>query len=382
MMSLVAILAIFALAGPVSAEEAFNSYIQKAIAGFGPRYGRGFDDDISAYFSQDLNYPGGPKGGVIKYRPDKPTRERVERRPDFPYGYLERRPRTNKTMCVASVTEVIIEALNTYYNDDKSSDPKPKRAEYAQKVPPRKWGRYPYQLYPKRLDIQPYLFTVSWCTCTRTREIARIKRETGREERCEGKDLIKVASGAADALEKFGMGKVLARTRAEAIGKLQPGDLINFDRPHPDGGPGGHGVVFQGWILDQSTKKEIGFKYFSAQGSTKGFEFMHAYFRDRLRAAECPEGASRTKNNDCGVLNTDFVAGRMFHPREWGRAGVIEKKMEELKTWLKQNDLYCGELDDGVPALLKDAAATDEEVFPDYPNLLIDGITEDGKKWR
>ncbi len=126
-----------------------------------------------------------------------------------------------KTMCVAGVTEVIIEAINLYSKDtgDKS---------VYETIPVTSWSKG--NLTSLRANIFMYAGTGS--------------------------------RGTGHTLERFGIGKQIAFSEAKA------GDFINFNRTSGTG----HAVVFLGYIdaagkiLNEYSTKVVGFRYFSAQG--------------------------------------------------------------------------------------------------------------------
>jgi len=133
----------------------FNSYVLRAVDQMYQSYrARGYD--INSYFTHTLDY--GQSTKVI--RANHPP----------------------KTMCVAAVCEVIIEALNLYYTD--TSDQSPFKA-----LPASSWNG------GKPTDIRPYMF---------------MYEDSG-------------SSGTASALSKFSIGEEIP------FQELLPGDFINFD---------------------------------------------------------------------------------------------------------------------------------------------------------
>jgi hypothetical protein len=140
--------------------------------------GRGFDTSISraAYFTRNLDY--GPYKATIKASKLVP-----------------------KTMCVAAVTEVLIEALNLYFQQTKDSKP-------FTDLPPVHWNGTSAQ------DIRDYIW----------------------ENRG--------SHSAGYAFDKFGIGQKLNFT------ELRPGDFLSFDRLNG----GGHSVIFLGY-LDKNESK-------------------------------------------------------------------------------------------------------------------------------
>jgi hypothetical protein len=177
------------------------------------------------------------------------------------------------TMCVAAVTEVIIEALNLYHRE--SGDVTPFRG-----LPIRSWQRGSMH------DIRAHIFQYDGAKC----------------------------NGTAHALARFGIGRQLP------FEALQPGDFITMNRTSGSG----HTAVFLGYIdrnyaeLASYSSAVAGFKYFSAQGkgsSDAGFAYRWAFF-----SPSCPAPATG-KRRDCGIIRSSKQAllntGCMLHPRAW-----------------------------------------------------------------
>ena len=379
-----------------AAADDFNSYIVKSTEKLvRERSGRGFagDANLSSAYSQDLEYvdltsDNGDKG-VIKYKefPPRPSNAK--------------RPKTNETICVAAVTEAIVEALNLYYHDAGANENQQARKQSLMKLPPRKWSRMPLQRSPKGGDISGYLFTVTWCNCDGRREFldrgwgqcaSPSARDKDYKEKMAvwDKSSVQLARNSGEALEKFGIGEVI-RVDSRNIDKLdlKNGDLINHNRLNCAGSVkndkncrkdgqrlkwGGHAVIFLGWI--EKSGKRIGYKYFSAQAYTNGFGYMNGYFKvNDHTAKQCPDGLAGGKFggklDDCGI-ERNFDAGRMWHPRDW----TIDKKLVDLKSWLRLKRLYAcegnrtylaPEFDDG------DRGNPEEAETPTFQNLAVDG---------
>jgi hypothetical protein len=130
------------------------------------------------------------------------------------------------------------------------------------------------------------------------------------------KDLVWVNSGSkgtADALEKFGMGKIVPFT------ELKPGAFINLNRKSGTG----HAVLFLSYLdgkgesVETYSSKVAGFKYYSSQGkgTGSGFDYRYAFFE-----GNCPV-LEPTKRRDCHVIrseNQKFLnTGMMFTPTNW-----------------------------------------------------------------
>jgi hypothetical protein len=222
--------------------DRFNDYILRSVEMIAAERARG-GYDINSYFTRDLKY--GPDCCIKANHP-------------------------SKTMCVAAVCEVIIEALNIYFAE--TGDQKP-----FQSLPIRSWTRGTAK------DIRAHIFMYA-----------------GSGSR-----------GTAHALDRFGIGK------EAAFRDLLPGDFINLNRAHS-----GHAVVFLGFInKDYQTEptysnRVVGFQYFSSQGKKSddaGFAYRWAFFGDL-----CPD-APAGKKRDCGVIFSDnptlLNAGYMLHPR-------------------------------------------------------------------
>lgn len=185
------------------------------------------------------------------------------------------------TMCVAAQMEIIVTALNIYCNETG--------------------------------DISPYNYLSN-------KQWTSLKTGTF-------KDLVWVNSGSkgtADALEKFGMGKIVP------FEELTPGSFINLNRTTKSG----HATLFIGYldkngnILTKYSKKVVGFKYYSSQGKKDngGFDYRYAFFD-----GFCPS-LSDGKRRDCKIIrskNQKYLnTGLMFLPQYWNaksRDKIINK---------------------------------------------------------
>jgi hypothetical protein len=184
-------------------------------------------------------------------------------------------------MCVAAVSEVIIEALNIYAA---------KTADYSpfNQLRMNSWN------CSSRTDIRPYIFQYKDVGC----------------------------HGTVDALTRFGIGQELS------FDELQPGDFITMNRTTGSG----HTAVFMGYIngtyqgVSTYSGQVAGFRYFSAQGKGKpdaGFAYRCAFF-----SPNCPDvvpGMTRDCNiifsHDQTMLNTGF----MLHPSAWKISVALEQ---------------------------------------------------------
>jgi len=193
---------------------------------------------------------------------------------DIPYGDYGIIPVSGgaKTMCVAAVMEVILTAMNIYFDDT---------GDYSvfDILPIRSWK------YLGENDLKAHLWV--------------------------NYDLN--AGGTADALRNFNMGGNIP------FEELEPGSFINLNRTST-----GHAVVFLSFIdIDGTEYTEynddvIGFRYFSSQGSLAvgagGFDYRYAIFEE-FGTPEMPY------KRDTGIIySTDqhyLNTGVMFMPMYW-----------------------------------------------------------------
>jgi len=192
----------------------FNKYILEAIDYIAAnRSGLGYD--IHSYFTRTLDYGG--TGSIPANHPPK-------------------------TMCVAAVCEIIIEALIIWQKSHADATGQPDKTPFRQ-LPVKSWTG------GSRADIRAHIFMYDSVKCR----------------------------GTANALARFGVGK------ETAFDQLQPGDFVNFNRSKS-----GHSAVFLGYI-DRGyddvpySAEVVGFRYFSAQGQAAsapnhGFGYRWGFF--------------------------------------------------------------------------------------------------------
>lgn len=250
----------------------FNEFIVRAVREVvALRQGGGYD--IRRAFTQDLSY--GPSGTVPSSQP--PIRV----------------PGPNPTMCVAAVSEVIIEAINLYVASGAENGLPAEKSVYSM-LPVRSW---------------------------RSGNLRSIKSHIFMFQEAD-------SQGTADALETFGIGKM------RDFPSLKPGDFVNFNRTRT-----GHAVVFMGFLNAARqevpfSKDVVGFRYFSAQGQGRpdgGMGYRNGWF-----AGKCP--SPRTSQDDCDIRAAYEVGadgsvrqnqsllncGRMYHPSVWRTAEAQE----------------------------------------------------------
>lgn len=231
------------------------------------REGKGYAD---AYFTQDLDY--GPTPGVIKASAKQP-----------------------KTMCVAAVSEVLITALNIYYNNTRDEKP------FAD-LPASRWNGWSAR------DIRDYMW----------------------ENRG--------SHSAGDAFETFGIGRKLD------FSELRPGDFLSFDR----GNNSGHSTIFISYLDNDYNELATfgptvaGFKYYSSQLSgTAGFAYRWAFFTGSDGKGVCTKPDSHPdKFRDCfggGVLKQHVRnrGGRVNMPQNWHVRENTERLVASLDAVLR-----------------------------------------------
>jgi hypothetical protein len=244
----------------------FNKYILDSVEYLATnRAGLGYD--IHSFFTKTLDYGG--TGSIPANHPPK-------------------------TMCVAAVCEVIVEALNIWQKDNTSADGQPDRTPFLE-LPLKSWTG------GTRADIRPYVFMY---------------------------DGVK-SRGTADALSRFGIG------RETSFEQLQPGDFINFNRTKS-----GHSVVFLSYIDRKYddvaySADVVGFKYFSAQGQAvtapnHGFGYRWGIFGNNVPPP--PPG----KIPDPGIQKSDHLSildcGFMFDPADWSVATALTDLQNSFRT--------------------------------------------------
>lgn len=191
-------------------------------------------------------------------------------------------PATNsgKTMCVAAIAEVMINAINSYARKIGEKD--------VSTLPITSWTGHKY------LNIRPHVFQYAEAN----------------------------SRGPGDAFERFGIGKSIS------FKDLLPGDFLAFSRFSGFG----HASVFIGYLNTTNTlsadfsNSVIGFRYFSAQSSTNGVGYRDAYFGS-IRSQKCPDFAKA--KSDCGVIKENYLnGGRLLSPTEW----TVNQSIERLKN--------------------------------------------------
>jgi hypothetical protein len=291
--------------------QRFNTYILKAVDEIAAtRANLGYD--INSYFTRNLDYGG--TGTIPANHPPK-------------------------TMCVAAVCEVIVEALNLWQKDHTDSSGQPAKTPFLQ-LPVKSWTG------GSRSDIRAHIFQYTGLNCR----------------------------GTAQALARFGIG---AET---GFDQLQPGDFVNFNRTRS-----GHSVVFLGYIdrnyNDVAYSPDVaGFKYFSAQGEAlsapdHGFGYRWGFFGNP--APPAPPG----KISDSGIQKSTSIAmldcGFMFDPASWNVTNAIAQLKADFVTEIasKHNlgpdgplasDYARSGLGDEITHALSDALFKQELQEPDW----------------
>jgi uncharacterized protein YraI len=249
----------------------FNYYVLQAIyETVGHRANRGYN--LRRNYSQDLTYSSEAQT-VKRFYWDSTNNDFA-----YPGG-------TGATMCVAAVAEVLIEALNKYFQRTKDSTP-------FQKLPREHWSAG-----AKPTHLRQHLWEYDGLG----------------------------SKGAAHALERFNVGK------QGKFSELIPGDLFKLNRTS---GPG-HSTIFiayldrTGRVLERHSNEVKGVLYFSAQerGGTdlvgqpsNGFGFRKEYFQ-----GNCPNAEVRSANH-CNINSVGSSyepnVGWMLHPAVWGTVGL------------------------------------------------------------
>ena len=192
------------------------------------------------------------------------------------------------TMCVAAVSEMIIETLN------RQSD-----VTAFQKLPMSSWTGG--SITTARANIFQYAGTGS--------------------------------RGTGHALQLLGLG------REKHFSELKPYDFINFNRNNKSG----HAAVFLGYLQPDSSVTlqysdgVIGFAYFSAQGKGKadaGFADRYAYFDGK-----CPAQAAALPR-DCGVLRSSNLVllsgGELWTPDNWTTDARLKQITASIRSVLER----------------------------------------------
>jgi hypothetical protein len=320
--------------------------------------------DAGAYFTQNLTYSG-------------TTKKITAKRPAY-------------TMCVAAVTEVILEALNIYAKNHPQWT--------AQSViPVDDWNTDSWTTPTRHLFMHEYMVGYE--------PLGELGLDDIPEElKVDFKSLIdrfnkfdsRISMG--QALVKLGLGEEVD------FEKLVPGDIISFDRDKlsknmvtevvTDGGSPGHSAIFLAFIEStggqlfevpkyDSAKTIVGFKYFSAQGTAKvgegGLSERRAFFKQRTNdkhvcpfikgydpfAGEplynkkgkenvvsfCkdalddknPEQSPDVPKRDCCVYRSGRYGphgGRVWAPQKWTYAASKQKLVDEHKALLADRDAF------------------------------------------
>ncbi len=140
--------------------------------------------------------------------------------------------------------------------------------------------------------------------------------------------------GTADALAKFGVGKLVP------FSELKPGDFVNLNRKSNSG----HAVIFLGYlnaefdIETEYSNKVKGFRYFSAQGKNStdsGFGYRYAFFDDfcPTKVAGKQRDCTVRFSSDQAILNTGYMlepaAWTIQHATEVYRERLIRERLEQ-----------------------------------------------------
>ncbi|MCW2286363.1 hypothetical protein M2323_002383 [Rhodoblastus acidophilus] len=293
--------------------EVFNDYIVKSVMD-SYKNNRGGGYDINSAFTHNIKYS---NDGIIKA-----TRPAL-------------------TMCVAGVTEVIVNAINIYAQTHQDET-------VYKKIPLTAWTRG--NVTSLRANI--FMFD-----------------GTG-------------SRGTGHTLAKFGLGE------EKRFRDLEPGDFINLNRKKS-----GHAVVFLGFLKPDLTRSKafssdvVGFRYFSAQGKGKpdaGFAFRNAFFGEYCPADApnnctdefCP--ASRIVPHDCGVIRSDnralLNAGQMWAPNRWTYLDAVERIKLQTRSILEDEN---PEAERGTIDLLLDQQLNKELKWTDEQSRAFDPTETD-----
>jgi len=189
------------------------------------------------------------------------------------------------TMCVAAQMEIIVTALNLY--GEETND-----RSYQSYLPINEWTKLKGKSFKSMIWL------------------------------AEGSG----SNGTADALARFGMGKVVS------FSELVPGSFINLNRTSGSG----HATLFLGYInntgkhVPKFDESVVGFKYYSSQGklSGGGMDYRLAFFDSK-----CPDEPTDIKR-DCGVIYSDkqkyLNCGVMYSPSFWDKVARNAALMNEM----------------------------------------------------
>lgn len=237
----------------------------------------------------------------------------------------------NPTMCVAAVTEVMVEALNHY--GQRTHD-----WSFQQKFPVSRLDG------DNKTKLLPYIFKYA------------------------GAD----SAGAPYGFERLGLGKQLP------FQTLRKGDFITFNRTSGTG----HAVIFMGFLESGSTnpkdgfsKTVVGFRYFSAQGEHRadgGMGYRNAYFRDK-----CP--TPRGLDDDCNIIGLTvradgtvsqaqgtFNTGELLPPTKWTADQALAKLRQDVTRGFEEDGLEPSRgLEERVETELSKSLVPDPSIFVD-----------------
>jgi hypothetical protein len=292
-----------------------NVYVLRAVdALYKSRKGQGYS--AGSYFTHDLDYQ---HAAEIRASSRKPA-----------------------TMCVAAVSEVIIEALNQYVHETGD-------ATVFARLPARSWnGR-------TTRDLRSHIFMF---------------------------DTVH-SNGTADALHQFGLGEEVP------FKDLVPGDFVGLNRNNGSG----HAVVFMGFLnasggieITYDSRKVVGFKYFSSQGKNRsdaGLGFRWAFF------GPCPAWREADKPRDCGIVRSEHQhvlnTGYMLDPSKWTIETAIAAKerrvLEGIVTRHVGRPSSPREFErlpfEQQRMLQREATQELSRILPEVSRLSFDGATTD-----
>jgi hypothetical protein len=246
-------------------------------------------------------------------------------------------PNDHKSMCVAGVHEVIVEAINMYAQDHKN-DP----ASLAKLPSIDFWNK------ATALDIKPYLYLY-----------------TGFQ-----------SSGTADALTRFKLGVEVP------FKQLTPGSFINLNRTNGSG----HAVVFMSFIDQNGNEVPTygsnvkGFRDFSVQGENSGdagFTFRWAYF-----TPFCP-ATNPQRPRDCGVIMSDsqklLNTGYMSDPSQWPALATIQQSLRnDLVSEISRiSPNLFGQQNSAAQQNLNQLDTDLQQELPFSPDPKLSGVTTD-----
>ena len=309
--------------------ETFNGYIACAVRMLGEeRTGGGYN--IRRAFSRDVPY--GPDDEVIRAT----RKSGVVNGRD--YGPAYDPSAVNPSMCVAGVSEVLIEAINFYA---AANGP-----EIYEKAPSRLWNGG--AMNSLRANIFEF----------------------------EGAG----SNGSAHAMKRFGMG------REKLFSELNPYDLVKFSRTTGSG----HSVIFIEYIdrtgrTSEYSEDVIGFRYFSVQGQGRpdgGFGYRDAYFHGK-----CP--SPRGRNDDCNVIfafypnkqdpidrqKQNFLnTGEVFAPSRW----EIQEALDlQIATFLERSPSLMRGRTRGEALRAAERIFNDPDQLSFDPSKWVDGSEDD-----